>query len=350
MANEGDQVRAGDIVAEIETDKSIATVEAERDGVVLKVLCSTDDHIGVGSVMMWLGAHAGDPIPESSDRAGAALSAATEPTAKARALLNQHGLAASQVPASGVRLSAADVEAYISQSGTRADSSRAAWSTLPEGEAQPLTMEERAMIHVVTWQKDNAVPAYVEVEYDSAPWDARAAAFMAEHRLMMSPLLPLLAHRLVELARRSDKLNATIVDGARYCFRHVALGFTVQAREILYLVVVREAETLDAVRFVARLGELQRRALSRQLRPEESQGATIGFSSMARWNVSRHMPILPPHTAVMVAHAATRRGGTAVLGATYDHRVLTGFEVCRLLNQMTDAGDATAGRAPEGEK
>jgi pyruvate/2-oxoglutarate dehydrogenase complex dihydrolipoamide acyltransferase (E2) component len=162
--------------------------------------------------------------------------------------------------------------------------------------------------------------------------------------------LPLLAHRLVELARSSDKLNATIVDGARYRFRHVALGFTVQAREILYLVVVREAETMDAVRFVARLGELQRRALSRQLRPEESQGATIGFSSMARWNVSRHMPILPPHTAVMVAHAATRRGGTAVLGATYDHRVLTGFEVCRLLNQMTAPGDGTAGPALEGEK
>jgi hypothetical protein len=36
-----------------------------------------------------------------------------------------------------------------------------------------------------------------------------------------------------------------------------------------------------------------------------------------------------------VAHAAPRHGGRAVLGASYDHRVLSGFDVARLLHQLS---------------
>src|SRR5262249_1300554 len=66
----------------------------------------------------------------------------------------------------------------------------------------------------------------------------------------------------------------------------------------------------------------------------ESSGATVSLSSMARWGVSRHTPILPPQTSLIVAHAASDRSGTAVLGATYDHRLLTGFDVVNVLRAL----------------
>ena len=47
------------------------------------------------------------------------------------------------------------------------------------------------------------------------------------------------------------------------------------------------------------------------------------------------MPILPPNTSLMVAHAATGPDGRAVLGASYDHRVLSGFDAVRLLQELT---------------
>jgi pyruvate/2-oxoglutarate dehydrogenase complex dihydrolipoamide acyltransferase (E2) component len=109
----------------------------------------------------------------------------------------------------------------------------------------------------------------------------------------------------------------------------------VQAGETLYLVVVRDAASLDTAGFLDALGALQRHAVGKKLRPEESQGATVSFSSMARWHVSRHMPILPPFTSLMVAHAAPRHSGMAVLGATYDHRVLSGSDVARILQQLS---------------
>jgi len=56
---------------------------------------------------------------------------------------------------------------------------------------------------------------------------------------------------------------------------------------------------------------------------------------MARWNVSRHIPILPPQTSLIIAHAAPKNAVNAVLGATYDHRVLTGFDVAQVLQALS---------------
>ncbi len=55
---------------------------------------------------------------------------------------------------------------------------------------------------------------------------------------------------------------------------------------------------------------------------------------MARWNVSRHVPILPPQTGLIVAHSAPRGSGKAVLGASYDHRLLSGFDVVQVLQAL----------------
>ena len=82
-------------------------------------------------------------------------------------------------------------------------------------------------------------------------------------------------------------------------------------------------------------GEVQRHAMAHKLPPSEASGATLSFSSMARWNVSRHIPILPPQTSLIVAHAAPKSAGRAVLGATYDHRLLTGFDVAQVLQALS---------------
>jgi len=105
--------------------------------------------------------------------------------------------------------------------------------------------------------------------------------------------------------------------------------------------VLADAGALDEPGFVAKLSEIQRRAIAHKLRPADLQGATIGFTSMARWGVSRHVPVLPPQTALMVAH--TLAAGAGVLGATYDHRVLSGFEAVRVLRALATPPAGRAG-------
>lgn len=346
----GDAVKAGDLLAEVETDKASFPIEAEHDGFVLAVLCGVDDKVKVGSVMMWIGDSPDESVPESPAPATAGEPAgetAVQPTAKARLLLQQHRLNVGDIPRQGDRLTAQDIENYIAAQGSpgqatvvaRAQVPRAAEETIPgvPGSLHPLNAEEHGMLTTVSWHRDYAVAAYLEMEYDPRPWEAYAAGFATRHKFMLSPLMPLMAYRLVEIARDTPRINATLVNGERYQYGQVNLGFTVQAGETLYLTVVQQADTLDVRKFIDALGEVQRHAMAQKLRPNELQGATLGFSSMARWRVSRHVPVLAPYTSLMVAHSAPGgEGGLAVLGASYDHRVLNGADVSRLLQVLTE--------------
>jgi len=59
------------------------------------------------------------------------------------------------------------------------------------------------------------------------------------------------------------------------------------------------------------------------------------------------MPVLAPYSAVMVAHGESFDGGArAIFGATYDHRLLSGFDAARLLKLLADpAGDIPKARS-----
>jgi pyruvate dehydrogenase E2 component (dihydrolipoamide acetyltransferase) len=340
----GDAVHEGDLVFEVETEKAVVGIEAEQAGYVLAIPCAVGDTVPVGAVAMWLGDTADEPVPQDAAPPAAAPAEAVDEgvTAKALLLLRRHNLAADAVPHSGPRLTAADVEAFVAAGGVAepAEVPHAVPANLPAAaDLRPLTPPERGLLNTVAWQRDHAVATYLEIDYDPRPWDEYSAAFARAGRHLFSPLLSLIAYRLVRLAAELDANGTILEDGevSRVSYHHVNLGFTVQAGESLYLCVVDLADTMDEAAFVARLGELQRRAMANRLAPVEMRGATMGFTSMARWGIRRHIPVLAPHTALMVAHSAPSPDGSqAVLGATYDHRVLTGFDVARLLQKLAN--------------
>jgi pyruvate/2-oxoglutarate dehydrogenase complex dihydrolipoamide acyltransferase (E2) component len=345
----GDTVKTGDMIAEVETDKAVIPVEAEQDGYVLKVLCDVEERVKVGAVMMWIGDSPDEPVPELVSKVPAEESSgksSLQPTAKAQVLLDKHKLDAGQIPHQGERLTVRDIEAFIAGEGSTAASVKAAQVDIQQGgeellpgtpgSLRSLSAEEHGMVSTVTWHRDHAVAAYLEMTYDQQAWEDYAAAFAERHKFMLSPLLPLMAYRLVKLARDIPKINTTLVNGQKYLYDQVNLGFTVQVGETLYLTVVQQADAMDDRQFIDALGEVQRHAMAKKLRPDESIGATLGFSSMARWNVSRHVPVLAPYTALMVAHSAPPGDGqSAVLGASYDHRILSGNDVAGVLQALT---------------
>ncbi len=337
----GDAVAAGDLLVQVETEKATVDVEAEADGHVLALLCETGQTMSVGTVVVWIGATADEAVPQAEARPAPSQGGSDAGvTAKARLLLRRHGLQADSVPRAGARLTAADVESYLTRHPGRVvdEPVRRQSVDLPaEADIAPLSPIARGMVSTVTWQRDHAAAAYLELEYDPRPWEAFAEAFMRERRLLFSPLLSLMAHRLAQIAPELGA-NGTVLEGneprlVRY--KKSNLGFTVQAGEVLYLCVVEAADTMEPAAFVNKLWDLQRRAMGHKLTPAEMGGATIGFTSMARWGVQRHQPVLAPNTGVMIAHTASAPGGErAVLGVTYDHRLLSGFDAVRLLKKL----------------
>ena len=346
----GGKVSKGQVVAQVETDKAVVDVEAMADGYVLAVLGALDDVLKVGNILIWVGKTPEESVPELEQAKGAGASMGSAPTAKALALLKKYGLDAAAVPASGERLSVSDIEAFIAAKGhaskpaTPVDEA-AELSPEVSGALRILKSEERGMLSTVLWHRDTAVPGYIEISFAPAEWDAYAREFGQRNSLLLSPLLPLMAWRLVELARDNPRLNATIVGAKRYEYDVVNLGSTIQVGDVLYLAVLRDCVNMGELGFVNAMVDLQRRAAGHKLGPLETRGTTIGFSSMARWQVNRHIPILSPHTALMVAHAVAADGST-VLGATYDHRVMNGADVASTLRKLSKPGGGAPAARP----
>lgn len=339
----GDLVKEAQVIAQIETDKAVVDVESPVTGFVLAIQGELDKMLTVGHIFVWLGDSVDEKVPElaksTCDRAVSGQIGT--PTAKARALLRKYCIDASEVPVSGDRLSVIDIEQYLKTQNQLPDGSQhisagksREMRPVVTGTARKLENFERGMLSTVIWHRDMAVSGYIELAYEQLAWKEYAQLFAQKHDLLLDPLLSLIAWRLVEIAMETPRLNATIWDTMRYEYDQVNLGFTVQAGNTLYLVVVQKSNETDELSFVNKMTDLQRKAAAHQLKPAELENATIGFSSMSRWTVERHVPILPPQTALMIAHTVNRKG-EGILGASYDHRVLNGGDVVKVLKKLS---------------
>lgn len=65
MKQEGEAVKNREVILEIETDKAAVDVEAERDGVLLKILANEGDVLACGEPLAWIGDE-GEAIPDGS--------------------------------------------------------------------------------------------------------------------------------------------------------------------------------------------------------------------------------------------------------------------------------------------
>ncbi len=58
----GSQIREGDPIIDVETDKATFTVESSTGGYLLKVNGAKGDTLEVGSILAWIGSTADEPI------------------------------------------------------------------------------------------------------------------------------------------------------------------------------------------------------------------------------------------------------------------------------------------------
>ena len=74
---EGSQVKEGEPLLSVETDKATVDVEAPVDGVLLRIVGKVDEEYAVGAILAWIG-EAGEEIPEDTEES-AAWASATSP-------------------------------------------------------------------------------------------------------------------------------------------------------------------------------------------------------------------------------------------------------------------------------
>ncbi|MDE2436215.1 MAG: 2-oxo acid dehydrogenase subunit E2 [Sphingomonadales bacterium] len=380
---EGESFSPGQVLYEIETDKTSVEVEADEPGVLARQLASEGDEFKVGDkVGLWAapGTSAGaiaraleggpavaltEPVPLASPASVALAVAATAdsrplPRAAAggrrvsplaRRLAAQHGVDLAGVTGTGVggKISGRDVLAAHEAAGSAIPiAAPAVPSTSPvpaDGELVPHSLRRRTIAQRMV-QAGNIPSLTADMEVD-------LTALMALRKSAQgrgTSVLAQIAHAATAALIEHPRLNAHWRDDAMVQFRGVHLGIAVDTPEGLVVPVIRNAERLSALGLTEAIAELAARTRTGQLRPDEMNGGSFTISNPGSVGpVLRAEALLnPPQVAllglpgIVRVPVAVRDGeGWAMairqvirLAVTFDHRALDGGPVIAFLNTL----------------
>ena len=372
LKKEGESIAAGDVVAEIETDKATMEVEAVDEGVLGRILVA-DGTEGVKvnapiGIIVEPGEAVGEPPPAAPPPAAPAKSAAPAavPRSKpapspaaaepgrlfisplARRLAREAGIAPETLSGSGPngRIVRADIEA-AQRPATPAPAAReAAPRPAPAAITAPHQKIPNSNVRRVIARRlaesKQFVPHFyvsIDVELDrllALRTELNAAAPKegpGQYKLSVNDLL--IKAAAVTL-RRVPKVNASYTEEAILQYDDVDISVAVSIPDGLITPIVRRADLKSLSQISNEARALIARARDGKLKPDEFQGGSFSISNMGMYGVREFSAIInPPQGAILAISAGDRRavvrGDDSIVAATVmtctlsvDHRVIDG--------------------------
>ncbi len=383
----GDTVKAGDIIAEIETDKATMEVEAVDEGVITKLLVEEGAQgVKVNAVIAELEVEGGAPAPKTAEAKKAEpapVAAAAKAPAKAEAAPAKPEAPAAPPPSpaattSGKRIKASPLARRIA-SAKGLDLSALSGSG-PHGriikvdveKAQPGAGKQApAASGGVTSLIEPALlddRVYPPDSYELIPLDAvrKVTARRLTQSFMQVPHFPLTIDLEIDhLLAARKAINATVDDAAkisvndmlikaaalaliaqpdanasftdkgiaRHKAAHVSMAVAIEGG--LITPVIRDAEKKGLGQIAAETKDLAKRARDRKLKPQEYMGGTFSISNLGMFGIRSFGSILNPPEGMILsvgegAPRAVVKDGQVVAATvltvtlTCDHRVVDG--------------------------
>jgi len=375
MKREGEDVKKGEVLVEIETDKATVEVEAQASGVLRKQLVTEGAIVPVGAPIAILGA-ADEPLelpsmaksgppglpttpveaPKAAPGRAAAGGDGREPVrAKAspvaRRLAVEHAIDLAGLGGSGPkgRIVKRDVEAAIaarSIPGYEAAPSPLAASAITERANPPLSKLRTTIGKRMQGAKQQIPHFYLTAELDAAP--LMALREQANARLPESGKLSvtdLLVKAAALALREIPNLNASFAEGQIVRHNAVNVGVAVAVDDGLLTVVVRDADQKPLRMLGQELQAMIARVREGRARPEEIEGSTFTVSNLGMYDIDHFIAIINPPEAAILAVGSVRdvpviRGDEIGIGKrlkvtlSADHRVTDGAEAARWLQVL----------------
>jgi pyruvate dehydrogenase E2 component (dihydrolipoamide acetyltransferase) len=381
---EGDPIRRGDILFEIETDKSAMEVEAFDDGVLLARLVEEGQTVPVNTVCAYVG-EAGEAIPEAEPVAAAAepVAAALVPPAGAPGIASVPGPVPAAVGspdeaarlrisprASGLAAEAAldprgitgtgpggriverDVRAAITRRATAPVAGPAAaapatypLAVAPEGEEQPrpLNRMRRVIADRLTRSWTSTPHFTVTLAVDVTSLLALRADLKAggANLTVTDFVLAATAQTLAEFPDVNSRTDGVSV----WRRRRVHLGLAVSVPAGLVVPVIRDADRLRVGELHDRAAALAGAARDGTLPIDDMTGSTFTVSNLGMFGVDEFSAIINPGEAAILAVASAIPTVVAVgdamgirsimkLTLSADHRLVDGETGARFLNAI----------------
>ncbi len=389
---EGDTVKAGETLAEVETDKAVMELVARSDGVLRKVVLGEGATVPVGALVAIVGTAdediAGLGIGDKGlGKAKAPAPAATAATVQAgtasvsvvpqspipnpqspsrlrssplaRRLAREKGVDLTLVSGSGPagRIVKRDVETAAgtgarAHGGTEAAlalSARASVASvppLPSGfRDEPLSAMRKTIAKRLV-QSLGPVPHFFltsEIDMERA-WEAREQLKGLGEAYQIS-FNDLVIKAVAMALRQHPAVNAAFLEDRIRVHGDVHVGVAVAVEDGLITPVIRHADRKGLLEIAAEAKALAERAHARRLQPDEYTGATFTVSNLGMFDIEEFTAVINPPEAGILAVGRIAQRPVVVDGAVQvrrtmrvtmscDHRVVDGATGARFLRTV----------------
>jgi pyruvate dehydrogenase E2 component (dihydrolipoamide acetyltransferase) len=359
LKSEGDQVKSGETLAEVETDKAVMELVARGEGVLRKRIAAEGDTTPVGQLIAVIAAPdenidellagagapaAAQPAPATEEKpapekptpaappaqqpaaAAPAESREAQPPAAAaaprgdgervrssplaRRLASEQGLDLGQVQGSGPggRIVKRDIEATIEAGGAQAAPAAAGAPAqrriARDGEAyhdEPLSQMRKTIAKRLAESIGPVPTFYLTAEFDlerAAEMRTAMTALGDEYKVSFNDII--MKATATALAMHPEVNAHWLGDKIRY-FNRVHLGMAVAVDEGLITPVIFDADAKRMSEMSTEAKALAKRARDRRLKPEEYMGATFSVSNLGMFGIEHFTAIINPPEAGILA-------------------------------------------------
>lgn len=391
VKNQGDPIKKGDVIAEIETDKATVEVESHVSGIVRKILASPGDSIPVGNAIAVIGSAdevIADDKPEGEKRLQAAESTSTLPSAS---VLHETYTVQSASAVEGGRVKASPLARKVASS-QKVDLSRVQ-GTGPAGR-----IVRKDVLAALGQLKDNSnSPAESKVSGKAiasvsiTPGSSTALGqdkliqtsklrqaigrrlveskqsiphFYVSHEYKMDALLDL-RRQINEKLPEGEKLsvNDFVVRAAACALQEYPnLNSSMHANEIvqhaainvgvavtvpggLMTIVVSDTIFKSVRQISSEIKAMASRARDGKVKPEDVDGSTFSTSNLGMYDVENFNAIINPPEAAILAIGSSREvpvvdNGQIKIGqrmkctVSVDHRISDGAEAAQFMQSL----------------
>ena len=363
----GSPVQKGDMVAQIETDKSAMELESPYEGILLKTYCGEGDTVLVGQPLAFIGA-AGSEIPviltdtgrvaEATPLAADYVSPAADPEAslsgtgrlrvspRARRLARQSGVDLRLVSPSGSsgRIMERDVRAFLN-----ANAGRPVAAPFHKRKETVTTLAGIRKVIATRMHQSLSEMAQANHRMDADMINLSALRRQLNQSEYFSKskvtFLDLVALACTRALTDCPFANVSLMPDGIHARNYVNLGIAVDTPRGLVVPVIHDADTMDLFALHAASAQMIEKARSNTLKPDDMRGGTFTISNLGMFGIDSFTAIInPPESCILaigriadrpvVVDKSVEVRPIMTLSLTYDHRVLDGAPAAKLLQRI----------------
>ncbi|MBS1096305.1 pyruvate dehydrogenase complex dihydrolipoamide acetyltransferase [Gluconobacter sphaericus] len=374
---EGDTVSAGDVIAEIETDKATMEVEAVDEGILgrilikegvegipvntpIAVLVEEGEAVPDASSMQAPAAPKAEVAPPETMRAVPAKASAEEKGERifvsplARRMARERGIALDELTGSGPngRILKRDVEKGVTAPKTEPKVVPAA-TLLAASEDTVRRVPNSTMRKVIArrlTESKTQVPHFyvsVDIELDALLELRSKLNATAQENSFKISVNDMMIKAVALALKKVPGVNVQFTDVETLHFENVDISMAVSVPDGLITPIIRNANHKSLRQISVEAKDLAKRARSGKLKPEEFQGGTFSISNMGMFGVREFAAIInPPQAGILAIASGEKRAvvrGSEIAVATVmtatlsvDHRAVDGALGAEWLNALRD--------------